>query len=116
MSVSASGSQAGSASQPGVQGFKQSTFSRPPCQYCGNYHSGQCHKATGACFGCGQTGHLKKECPYSKGAFDSGFARPAVPAPSHSALSSGASQGPSGRGSGRGTGGRGRGSRGVSRG
>ncbi|KAF7147139.1 hypothetical protein RHSIM_Rhsim03G0184300 [Rhododendron simsii] len=34
-----------------------------PCPKCGRAHRGQCYRDTGACFRCGQIGHLMKDCP-----------------------------------------------------
>nr|GFA74986.1 retrotransposable element Tf2 [Tanacetum cinerariifolium] len=37
--------------------------SSPPCTICGNFHPGKaCHRDTGACFECGEVGHLAKDC------------------------------------------------------
>ncbi|XP_019164276.1 PREDICTED: uncharacterized protein LOC109160432 [Ipomoea nil] len=36
------------------------------CGYCHRSHTGPCHRKTGACFGCGQQGHLIKNCPSMK--------------------------------------------------
>ncbi|XP_028100951.1 uncharacterized protein LOC114300283, partial [Camellia sinensis] len=33
------------------------------CPTCGRVHWGQCHRDTGACFRCGQFGHLLRDCP-----------------------------------------------------
>ncbi|GKE25225.1 zinc finger, CCHC-type, retrotransposon gag domain protein [Tanacetum coccineum] len=45
--------------------------SSTPCNLCGKLHPGKaCHKATGACFTCGQVGHLAKD--YKKGSTSNG--------------------------------------------
>ena len=56
-------------------------------------------------------GHLKKDCPYVRGAFGQVFAPFIAPVPSYSALSPCGLSGPAGRGSGRGVGGKGLGGR-----
>ncbi|XP_028055432.1 uncharacterized protein LOC114259599 [Camellia sinensis] len=35
----------------------------PNCPMCGKAHWGQCHRSTGACFKCGQVGHLLRDYP-----------------------------------------------------
>ena len=34
-----------------------------PCESCGKFHPGICHRVMGACFGCGKQGHTVKDCP-----------------------------------------------------
>ncbi|GJS51887.1 zinc finger, CCHC-type, retrotransposon gag domain protein [Tanacetum coccineum] len=57
----------GSSSQSGYLNYN----SCPPCNLCGKFHPGKaCHRATGACFECGEVGHLAKDC--KKGSKSSG--------------------------------------------
>ncbi|XP_028127173.1 uncharacterized protein LOC114323719 [Camellia sinensis] len=37
--------------------------SMPTCPECGKKHHGTCYRKSGACFQCGKTGHLIKDCP-----------------------------------------------------
>nr|GFC34179.1 uncharacterized protein [Tanacetum cinerariifolium] len=36
-------------------------YSYPVCTTCGRRHQGECRRATGTCFKCGQAGHLQKD-------------------------------------------------------
>ncbi|GJW26523.1 putative reverse transcriptase domain-containing protein [Tanacetum coccineum] len=60
----------GSSSQRGYSDYN----SCPPCNLCGKFHPGkECHRATSACFECGEVGHLAKDC--KKGSMSSGGKR-----------------------------------------
>ncbi|GKD57354.1 zinc finger, CCHC-type, retrotransposon gag domain protein, partial [Tanacetum coccineum] len=60
----------GSSSQKGYSDYNSSS----PCNLCGKFHPGKaCHRATGACFECGEVGHLAKVC--KKGSTSSGGKR-----------------------------------------
>nr|GFC75417.1 hypothetical protein [Tanacetum cinerariifolium] len=37
-------------------------YSYPVCTTCGRKHPGECRRAAGTCFKCGQAGHLQKDC------------------------------------------------------
>nr|GFC90730.1 hypothetical protein [Tanacetum cinerariifolium] len=37
-------------------------YSYPVCTTCGRRHQGECRRAIGTCFKCGQAGHLQKDC------------------------------------------------------
>nr|GFD31785.1 hypothetical protein [Tanacetum cinerariifolium] len=37
-------------------------YSHPVCTTCGRRHPGECRRAAGTCFKCGQAGHLQKDC------------------------------------------------------
>nr|GFB86180.1 hypothetical protein [Tanacetum cinerariifolium] len=37
-------------------------YSYPVCTTCGRRHPGECRRAAGTCFKCGQVGHLQKHC------------------------------------------------------
>nr|GFB39989.1 hypothetical protein [Tanacetum cinerariifolium] len=49
-------------------------YSYPVCTTCGRRHPGECHRATGTCFKCGQAGHLQKDCKKNTTASTSGQA------------------------------------------
>ncbi|GJR08588.1 reverse transcriptase [Tanacetum coccineum] len=60
----------GSSSKSGYPDYN----SCPPCNLYGKFHPGKaCHRATGACFECGEVGHLAKDC--KKGSTSSGGKR-----------------------------------------
>ncbi|KAL4376500.1 hypothetical protein GQ457_02G007740 [Hibiscus cannabinus] len=40
----------------------------PTCNHCGRWHSGECRRISGACFGCGSKDHLLRSCPERMGA------------------------------------------------
>nr|GFC56592.1 hypothetical protein [Tanacetum cinerariifolium] len=47
-------------------------YSYPVCTTCGRRHLGECLRAAGTCFKCGQTGHLQKDCKNNTAASTSG--------------------------------------------
>nr|GFC74383.1 hypothetical protein [Tanacetum cinerariifolium] len=47
-------------------------YSYPVCTTCGRRHTGECRRAAGTCFKCGQTGHLQKDCKKNTAASTSG--------------------------------------------
>nr|GFA97305.1 hypothetical protein [Tanacetum cinerariifolium] len=49
-------------------------YSYPLCTTCGRRHPGECRRAAGTCFKCGQTGHLQKDCKKNTTASTSGQA------------------------------------------
>nr|GFB88773.1 hypothetical protein [Tanacetum cinerariifolium] len=49
-------------------------YSYPVCTTCGRRHPGECRRAAGTCFKCGQTGHLQKDCQKNTAASTSGQA------------------------------------------
>nr|GFB34053.1 reverse transcriptase domain-containing protein [Tanacetum cinerariifolium] len=49
-------------------------YSYPVCTTCGRRHPGECRRAVGTCFKCGQAGHLQKNCKKNATASTSGQA------------------------------------------
>nr|GFC09802.1 hypothetical protein [Tanacetum cinerariifolium] len=49
-------------------------YSYPVCTTCGRRHPGECRRAAGTCFKCGQAGHLQKDCKKNTTASTSGQA------------------------------------------
>nr|GFB15619.1 hypothetical protein [Tanacetum cinerariifolium] len=49
-------------------------YSYPVCTTCGRKHPGECRRAAGTCFKCGQAGHLQKDCKKNTTACTSGQA------------------------------------------
>nr|GFC83347.1 hypothetical protein [Tanacetum cinerariifolium] len=49
-------------------------YSYPVCTTCGCIHPGECRRAAGTCFKCGQTGHQQKDCKKNTAASTSGQA------------------------------------------
>nr|GFA57491.1 hypothetical protein [Tanacetum cinerariifolium] len=60
-----------------ISGSQQSrgpskSYSYPVCTTCGRRHPGECRRAAGTCFKCGQAGHLQKDCKKNTTASTSG--------------------------------------------
>nr|GFD48322.1 hypothetical protein [Tanacetum cinerariifolium] len=49
-------------------------YSYPVCTTCGRRHLGECRRAAGTCFKCGQASHLQKDCKKNTTASTSGQA------------------------------------------
>nr|GFC81157.1 hypothetical protein [Tanacetum cinerariifolium] len=49
-------------------------YSYPVCTTCGRRHPGECRRAAGTCFKCGQAGYLQKDCKKNTTASTSGQA------------------------------------------
>ncbi|KAH0661557.1 hypothetical protein KY284_026488 [Solanum tuberosum] len=39
---------------------------KPICKKCGQQHKGKCLVGTGNCYGCGKSGHMRRDCPMLK--------------------------------------------------
>ncbi|XP_028071743.1 uncharacterized protein LOC114274072 [Camellia sinensis] len=60
------GSSTPSNKKPALGNLNTTTPSQdsmPTCLECGKKHRGTCYRKSGACFQCGKTGHLIKDCP-----------------------------------------------------
>nr|GFC63777.1 hypothetical protein [Tanacetum cinerariifolium] len=67
------------SNRSGNSGFQQSRgpsegYSYPVCTTCGRRHPGECRRAAGTCFKCGQAGRLQKDCKKNTTASTSGQA------------------------------------------
>nr|XP_029149688.1 uncharacterized protein LOC112757355 [Arachis hypogaea] len=102
--------------EPSMQRSKPSEILRSLCQHYEKYHSGACFKITGACYGCGQTVHLYRDCPHPRGSSIQSSTLPATSTPSFSAMSLENSSASLVKGAGRGSGGRGSNNKGVAQG
>nr|GEZ92518.1 hypothetical protein [Tanacetum cinerariifolium] len=63
-SVVTGGQQSNRSANSGSQQSRGSSevYSYPVCTTCGRRHPGECRRAAGTCFKCGQAGHLQKDC------------------------------------------------------
>ena len=71
-------SNQGSPNAPRVNKSKMSTpkpqdmkgggsyVEKPLCSKCGRKHDSNCLVGTGNCYGCGKSGHMKRDCPTMK--------------------------------------------------
>ncbi|GJS54166.1 putative nucleotidyltransferase, ribonuclease H [Tanacetum coccineum] len=46
-------------------------YTYPVCTTCGRRHPGECRRAAGTCFKCGQAGHLQRDCKKNTGGISS---------------------------------------------
>ncbi|XP_073024277.1 uncharacterized protein [Primulina eburnea] len=64
------GSTSSSSGSGGVHHFGKK---KGPCQHCGKDHPTEhCRKVAGACYKCGEMGHMKRDCPQTGGGSGSG--------------------------------------------
>nr|GFD09412.1 zinc finger, CCHC-type, retrotransposon Gag domain protein [Tanacetum cinerariifolium] len=70
------GQQSSRYANPGSQQSRGPSegYSYPVCTTCGRRHPGECRRAAGTCFNCGQAGHLQKDCKKNTTASTSGQA------------------------------------------
>ncbi|GJU13923.1 retrovirus-related pol polyprotein from transposon TNT 1-94 [Tanacetum coccineum] len=70
------GQQSHRATNSGSQQNKAPSegYTYPVCTTCGRRHPGECRRAAGTCFKCGQAGHLQRDCKKNTGASSSGHA------------------------------------------
>nr|GFC82543.1 hypothetical protein [Tanacetum cinerariifolium] len=73
------GNRGQQSNRPVNYGFQQSRgpfegYSYPVCTMCGCRHPGECRRAAGTYFECGQTCHLQKDCKKNTAASTSGQA------------------------------------------
>ncbi|XP_017974363.1 PREDICTED: uncharacterized protein LOC108661520 [Theobroma cacao] len=84
------------------QDSRQSSQVIRSCDTCGRRHSGRCFLTTKTCYGCGQPGHIRRDCPMAHQSPDSarGSTQPASSAPSVAVSSGREVSGSRGRGAG----------------
>ncbi|WRX23329.1 zinc finger protein [Theobroma cacao] len=84
------------------QDSRQSSQVIRSCDTCGRQHSGRCFLTTKTCYGCGQPGHIRRDCPMAHQSPDStrGSTQPASSAPSVAVSSGREVSGSRGRGAG----------------
>ncbi|EOY08659.1 DNA/RNA polymerases superfamily protein [Theobroma cacao] len=82
------------------QDSRQSSQVIRSCDTCGRRHSGRCFLTTKTCYGCGQPGHIRRDCPMAHQSPDSvrGSTQPASSAPSVAVSSGREVSGSRGRG------------------
>ena len=50
------------------QGAGSTAPTYPVCAQCSRRHTGECRRGSGACYNCGEQGHIRRDCPYKKNA------------------------------------------------